>query len=564
MRRSPIAFLLFHLALAALVFSLHHTLAALENRGDYTPFGVSENVSAITLDETHYAAPAEHLAVTHRFAAETDVYEHRALHANIPFIPTGILAALTLASGSIERAFVLSDVVFPPLLLLLFYTLSEGMVEGRFNRMLIAWSTLAIPFAPQDFTWLAYDSRLNPPIVTRTPQPEISLVFLLISVLLLARALTLPSRWQQAFTAGLSAGLLIYCYYFYFVGAFAAVALLFLLGLVWRDRPMIRSTLIAGAGAALAALPYLAVFLVARHEGGQAYILERMATHTRHLHPEPLIEGAVLLALVAVYGRRASAKHPAQMRYLVTAVLIAAGLLISNIHVITGIDVQNAHFLSRLSHPFFFFLAAVTLFHLLEPGLLTRRWAQNALRLACALLVGSLAAHQALVASNVAPYQKKTGSEMQLVLWLRSHVPPESVVGSVSPSLITLVPALTADYSYVPTGNRSLTATSEIFERYYELASAMGLSQADVAHIVARPGKLHPSELLLAFGLRPNRIDSFVQGYAVFLARPQPVLKYRIDYLVLPVSAGIPAVLDGRPGVKPVYSNADFRLVQLR
>jgi hypothetical protein len=556
---------MFHLALAALVFSMHHSVAAWENGGDYTPFGVSENVSTITLDETHYAAPAVHLAVLHRFVAETDIYEYRALHANIPFIPTGILAALTFASGSIERAFVLSDVLFPPLLLLLFYMLSEGLVESRFYRMLIAWSTLAIPFAPQDFTWLAYDSRLNPPLVTRTPQPEISLVFLLAAILLLARSLTLPSRWQRAFVAGVSAGLLIYCYYFYFVACFAAVGLLFLLGLVWRNRTLARSAAIAVAGAVLAALPYLAVLLVAHREGGQALILERMATYTRHLYPEPLIEGVVLLAAIVAYGRRASMKSPAHMRYLVTAVLIAAGLLISNIHVITGINVQNAHFLSRLSHPFFFFLAGVTVFHFLERGVLSRVWVRNVLAIAFALLVGSVAAHQALVASHVAPYQRKTGTQMQLVYWLRSNLLPESVVGTVSPSLITLIPALTADYSYVPTGNRSMTATPEIFERFYELASALGLSQADVARIAAKPGNLHPSELFLAFGLPPNRIDEFVQGYGAFLATRQPELKYRLDYLVVPASGGIPSsVITLYPRAVVIYRNVDFQVLRLR
>lgn len=347
MTRTSIRFVLFHVALAALVFSLHHSLAAWKNGGDYTPFGASENVSAITLDEVSYAAPAEHLAVTGRFAAETDVYEHRALHANIPFIPTGILAALTLVSGNIERAFILSDVLFPPLLLLLFYMLSAGLVESPFHRMFIAWSTLAIPFAAQDFAWLAYDSSRNPPIVTRTPQPEISLVFLLVFILLLARSFTLPFRWPRAFAAGVSAGLLIYCYYFYFVAWFGAVGLLCLLGLLWRNRPLARAAAIAGAGALLAALPYFAVFLVARREGGQAYILERMATFTRHLYPPPLIEGVVLLAAIAAYGRRASEERPAHMRYLVVAVLVAAGMLISNIQVVTGINVQNAHFLSR-------------------------------------------------------------------------------------------------------------------------------------------------------------------------------------------------------------------------
>jgi hypothetical protein len=110
-----------------------------------------------------------------------------------------------------------------------------------------------------------------------------------------------------------------------------------------------------------------------------------------------------------------------------------------------------------------------------------------------------------------------------------------------------------------------MTATPEIFERYYELASAVGLSQADVAHIAAKPGNLHPSELLLAFGLRPNRIDEFVQGYGAFLEARQPALKYRLDYLVLPASGGIPSsVITLYPQAVAVYRNVDFQVLRLR
>lgn len=551
--------------LAALIFSMDHSLALLQNHGDYSPFAVSQNVSTVALDETNYAALAVHLAALHRYAPETDVYEQRHLHANVPLIPTAILAALATVSGNIERAFILSDVLFPPLLLLLFYLLSAGLVENRYHRMMIAWGTMAIPFAPQDFTWLGYDHWVNPPIVTRTPQPEISLVFLLIAILLLARSLTVPSRLVHAFAGGFAAGLLIYCYYFYFIGAFFALGILFALGLAWRNRLLARSVFVAGAGALFAAVPYLAILLMSRGEGGQGYMLGRIVTHTRHLYAAPFLQGVLLLAAIAVFGRRASVKNTAHMRFLVTAVLVTAGLLVSNNHVLTGTDVQNAHFLHRLANPLFFFLLCVTAFHYLGRWVLGRSWARIGLHAAFVLFLVSLAAHQRLVASNVAPYQKESRPEMQLVLWIRSHVPPERVVGTISPRLICLIPALTPEYTYVPNGVRSMTSTPEMLRRYYELAAAEGLSQEEVTRQIKIPGKFHPSDLLLTFVLRPNRMAEVAAGYGDFLASGRTGIEYRLDYLVLPASAGIPGPVAARyPHAAQVYRNAEFQLLQVQ
>jgi hypothetical protein len=240
------------------------------------------------------------------------------------------------------------------------------------------------------------------------------------------------------------------------------------------------------------------------------------------------------------------------------ALLISGGWLIANMHVITGISVQHTHFLSRLSNPFFFFLASITVIRWVERRMPDKRWIEWTLRAGFVGIVGSMAAHQYVVAANVAPFQKRSDPEMNLVLWMRSHLPPERVVGTTSPRLIALIPALTAEFSYVAAGNRSLTSTPEIFDRYYQLASFTGLTEAEVARIARQPGKLHPSELLLTFGLRPKEVEGFIDGYKSFLKNGGDRLRYRLDYLILPASA------EPITGADRLYQNKEFQLFSMR
>src|SRR5579884_2892455 len=114
--------LLFHCVLAAFVCSLHHWTALLINHGDYTPFAVSEAVSALTLDETHaYVPPAQRFLLTGSIPAEVDNYERRNSRAGIPFAPAAILGSMGGLLGGLDRAFIAADVIFPACLFLFFY-----------------------------------------------------------------------------------------------------------------------------------------------------------------------------------------------------------------------------------------------------------------------------------------------------------------------------------------------------------------------------------------------------------------------------------------------------------
>jgi len=213
-RQLPIA----HILLAALLFSLHHWVAIVKNHGDYSTFAVSPKVSSMTFDETHaYAPPAQRFMSVGQLPAEVDNYERRNSSAGVPFVPPAILGGMGRVLGSLDRAFIAADALFPALALGLLYVASRGIVQSPILRLLLAWASLLVPFGPRNFLWLGYDALLAAPDFTRTPQPEISFIFVLIGLLLTARALQPTAKWGTAAVAGLAGALIVYSYYFYFI-----------------------------------------------------------------------------------------------------------------------------------------------------------------------------------------------------------------------------------------------------------------------------------------------------------------------------------------------------------
>ena len=204
------SFLIANMLLAAVLCSLHHWVAIGKNRGDYTPFAVSPAVSSLTFDETHFYAPlAQRFMSVGRLPAEVDNYERRDSSAGMAFVPAVTLGVMGRLLGTLERAFIAADVLFPALALGLLYAASAGLVHNCTSRFLLAWGTLLIPFAPRTFFWHGYDSLLAAPEFTRTPQPEISFTLLLLALLLSASALESSARRGLAVAAGLLGALIV-------------------------------------------------------------------------------------------------------------------------------------------------------------------------------------------------------------------------------------------------------------------------------------------------------------------------------------------------------------------
>ena len=206
----------------SIIYGLPHLILSAKFQGQYTPFTLSVH-SGVATDETYgYAGFANivnrgYLILKDRYVYEYSNYPTPLLADNIPSLILGFLAQL---SGSVEKAFIISDFIFPPIVFLLVFIFTSYYIR---NFLFALATSLVVTFA-RDFitvipfplaTFSFFKNNGNEFLyLFRTPHPQISVVFLLISLILLYKLLNKRVGAGLLLAAGLNFGLLFYVYFF--------------------------------------------------------------------------------------------------------------------------------------------------------------------------------------------------------------------------------------------------------------------------------------------------------------------------------------------------------------
>ena len=107
--------LTFFILLVSLIYGLPHIIIGSKLGANYTPFSLSPK-SPTAADETYgYAGFANHIYKGNLLLKEAYVYEYRnyptpLIADNVPALAYAFLAKLT---GSLEKAYIVSDFIFP-------------------------------------------------------------------------------------------------------------------------------------------------------------------------------------------------------------------------------------------------------------------------------------------------------------------------------------------------------------------------------------------------------------------------------------------------------------------
>ncbi|MFN7918880.1 MAG: hypothetical protein U0Q16_02215 [Bryobacteraceae bacterium] len=517
----------------------------------------------MTFDETHaYAPAARRFMSLGTLPAEVDNFERRDSSAAIPFFPLAILGALGRLAGSLEAAFIWADAVFPALAFALMYTVTDGIVERFEFRLALAWATLLIPFGPRNFLWLGYDALLAAPDFTRTPQPEVTFPLVLLAVVALARMFR-ASTDRCAILPGLLSALIVYAYYFYAVAWGMTVVMLLVLSALWGKWRVARRTTIVTGIMIVGAIPYMLHAARGRSQGGQSFLLARMGAHTHNPNVLWIVVCALGFLLMWRFGRRLLDGREHRARSLVLSLVLLAGVAGLNFHVVSGYDAQHSHFWNRLILPVGLLLVGAWGLGTLESVVRPAVWLPRVALAVMACMVLNAGVRQAYVGRHIAELQRASRPEIELLCWAREALPTGSVIGTVDPELILLIPAIAADFSYVPTGIRSLTPSDEIVDRYYEMASLLGMSEADVAAAAKRRAHVQPSQLLLVLSAG-GPPDAFAQQYGPFHRSPGWSGR-KLDFVVSDAGAALsPVLLERFPRAHVVHVNRRYSLVDVR
>jgi hypothetical protein len=554
-----------NVVLASLLCSLHHWVALAKNRGDYTPFSVSPSVSALTFDETHaYAPPAERFMTSGHVPAEVDNYERRTLSAGIPYVPDVVMGGMGRLLGSLEKSFIAADVIFPALLFWLLYLATSRLVQRTSFRLLIAWATLLIPWGPRTFFWLGYDSRLAAPDITRTPQPELSFTLLLTAALLSSQALKPSAKRSTVIASGLLSALVVYSYYFYTIAWGVALGLLIVLAIAWRNWLAVRRVSVIVALMVAGSVPFLWETYRGKVQGGQTYLLTRMGEFTHALRIFPLACFVIGIIYVGKFQKRLLSADEPDIRLTILTILLLSGLAGLNFQVLSGYDAQHAHFWNRLVLPIATFLLGCSLLAAVERSNWNRlRTVGVGVIVVTICILANAGLRQVFVGMRIADLQRESRPQIELLKWVAKNLPSGSVIGSVDPEMILMIPAMGANFNYVPAGLRSLTPTSEIDGRYYQLAFLLNMPATEVESAADIPYHHTDRSLLFLVLGYIGTPQTFARGYnetrsAVFDRN------YRLDYVVTDSRKAVPAHLANNfAHARILHSNEKYEVIGL-
>src|SRR3989344_5837490 len=133
----------------SIIYGLPHLILSAKFQGQYTPFTLSVH-SGVATDETYgYAGFANivnrgYLILKDRYVYEYSNYPTPLLADNIPSLILGFLAQL---SGSVKKAFIISDFIFPPIVFLLVFIFTSYYIR---NFLFALATSLVVTFA-RDF-----------------------------------------------------------------------------------------------------------------------------------------------------------------------------------------------------------------------------------------------------------------------------------------------------------------------------------------------------------------------------------------------------------------------------
>lgn len=457
----------------ALVFALTD-LANYARLGDrFTPFSVAYPISALTYDETSAYVPcARRFFEQSSLKSELDVFELRDLEGAFPIAHCIIIGSMARIFGNLEMAWVVAHGIFPAMIWLLFFGCARQLQLPIATAFLLATAASLIPFGPRNFFLLGQNALIQPLELTRIAAPGLSFLFLLLAIMGVAQAV-LSRRIVTGIIAGVLVGINFYTYYF----CWMALALGFStwLGVAaflrrWDD---VKTLCIIGFTAVITGVPFFVTTVAGLQSQAAISIMERLGPFTRDMSAIGLGLTAILgVPVIWLYVR--TRMHPL---VIVLAFVMVGGALGLNVQVLTGYDAQHwSHFTNRIIQPLFFFLCGAAVLQCL-PKKPHWRW----LCVVTTLALVSLGVYrQVSVAGNIAEAHDRYQNSVRMLESLPGRMGTASVVGSSDPQVITLLPAITTLWNFVPLGVRTLASNDEILRRFLLIRKLEGATLSDV------------------------------------------------------------------------------------
>jgi hypothetical protein len=517
------------LVIIGLLFALADIVNYAQLGKRFTPFSVSYQVSELTYDETQVYVPgARRFFEINSLKTEVDVYELRQTVGTWPIAHSVIIGSIAKLTGSLEVSWVIAHAVFPALVWLLFFFCAQKLQLTTPSALLLATATCLIPLGFRNFFLIGQNAFVQPLELSRIPHPGLSCAILLLGIMAVSQALTVPNIVSTVI-AGILIGVNFYSYYFYWMtiglglGAWLCTAAIVRR---WNDA---RTLCVVGLTAIVVGAPVLVTIAVAAQSQGLTNLMERFGVFEREVSLTHLSFALLFTsAAIFVYGL-------ACVPHIVTAFsfALAGAALGLNAHLLTGYDALDYHHFVKLCiQPLFFFLFVAAILNLLPRS---QKWSWLCI-LATILLITLGAYRQVRVAGNILEGHDRTKSLVGPVEILRDRIAHGSVIGSADPQILTLLPVISTLWTFVPLGSRSHASNYEILRRFLIVRKLEGATISDVHadfNLTYPTSRLdrHLNYVLFQYRLSDTKLHAWINEVWPQLNLAQDLSTRRLDVL---------------------------------
>lgn len=546
----------------SIIYGLPHIYFANKLGKYYSPLIVT-GYSPVAFDEgTLYAPAVNYILQGHIFLQDLYVAEYS--NTPTPFIGESasaiIMAVLSRITGSIEKAFIAADFIFPAVIFTLLYFFARYFIQNRYFAMSAAFfaaisrdfiATIPNPIAM--WNYLKYGENAGEFLyLSRAFHPQVSLVFFILGILSLTNLIKKRSAFQTVLT-GLILGLTFYTYIFYWTYLLFIIVMAVIYFVLHRDQQIVSRLLFSLVIGLAIAIPYLwstynFYISTLAEDFTQKYTLTNAPV------PVTIFRYLFLSAALYFFLKIKKATKTDLNKDLIDfyIILILGGILLPLLFKLLNKDLVILHYIRRALAPFATIAVFVIAKNLIEYYKVTAK-TLTVFAIFCTIFTAVFATRVQLIASQSVKDAHKDSKNLKAVYnYLNKFTNKYSVIGSLDEDFNSYLPIYTQDKTYFPPTLRTVTPTGEDVQRYAVISNLLG-------NTVDKQRQYLDNYLSYVFYFQaynqstkkfdPNapKVTAAKNNLGVLAKQnlQEQLNKYRLDYLIINP--------DELPSVKPQY-----------
>lgn len=483
----------------SLVFGSHHFFISkiLKSEGRlYHPITLTSN-----FDASVYGARANAVYHGQLIAGDVNVSENKGSPTVLPVLNPLIMGGLGWLLGSLKRAFIFSDFLFPPLIFIALYFLAFELTGRKFAATIFAVFFVFMPklflFIPPITPFLFHElvknilpDSTNVLYFQHFEYPKITYLFYTLAFYFTLRALKRDGIFATWF-AGISFGMLFYTYLYDWAYFFFGLLLLSLMLIISkRYKESLRVWQIVGIGF-LFSLPYWFNFLLLHQSPHYADVTSRIGVEVGDQFRFVTVWKSYLRNIFLMLFLYFVLRKNERLVLLYLIALLLPYFLVVNLQMILGFNPHPDHWYRELFLPIG--LSVMMILYAVSKRFISQKLFGYGFVAGCFLITfvfGRSFYSQYLLSRAHAQNYIVSETYESGYQWLLAYTPKDSVIGSISPTTNKELLLFTHSKPFLIDGFHTTVSDDEIWNRLMRMSVVFGITPPQFSSLLKDSGIL--------------------------------------------------------------------------